>query len=841
MDNFSEKVSFIWSVADRLRGDFKQHQYGDIILPFTVLRRLDQVLQPTKNDVAAAMEKYKDKKAKFRHSMLLRAAKVGFYNASPYNFASLLQDPDNIVDNLHSYITNFSPNVRLIMEKFKVANVVDELGTAGILYTVIQRFNDINLDPYQRNQDGSIAQDEHGQNIDNVTNLEMGYIYEELIRKFFEQANETAGEHFTPREVIRLMVNLLFIEDNDVLTKAGIVRTMYDSCCGTGGMLSVAEKYLDEMNPKAKLVVYGQELNPSNFALCKADMLIKGHNAENIYFGSSLREDQMQTRVDYCISNPPFGVDWLKDFKAVQAEYESKGWAGRFGPGTPRKSDGSLLFLLHLLSKLKTPDEGGGRLAIVLNGSPLFTGSAGSGESEIRKYVFENDLLEAIIALPTDMFYNTGISTYVWILSNKKNPLRKGKVALINGVNLYQSMRKSLGSKRKELSDEHIQQITQMYGDMMASDTVKIFKNEDFGYSRIIVERPLRLRFQVTEEKLQAVQEDSKVQGLLEGLEKEKKKLEAEIEKYQTLDTLVSTTITEWDITQTWSGQKEFWTSFSAKFPPKTKISSDMQKAIYQSVGQSNADWLKADKSWKSFAKKAKDATAILEGVSSWTADIKYDTVSDFWTAFQEASNIEADIPEKVQNLLYIGIGKGRMGLVKQSKGWQKLQDKKSNLQTKYKKKCEEKPIEIVLTALEDLGDAIIEDRAIFLSTLESKFPEGFSLNAGITAAVWKSVGERCEEAEPCKDKDGNFEPDTSLRDNENVPLTESIEDYMKREVLPHVPDAWVDESKTVVGYEIPFTRHFYVYEPPRALESIEEDLLTLEKQIAGLTAEVLG
>ena len=563
--NHQSLSAFIWSVADLLRGDYKQSEYGKVILPFTVLRRLDCVLETTKEAVLA--EHANKLKADINpEPFLLRKAGQSFYNISPLDMKKLMGDQDHIRENLFAYIQGFSEAVRDIFERFDFYTQVERLSKAGLLYQVTERFANVDLHP------------------DKVSNSQMGLVFEELIRKFAEISNETAGEHFTPREVIRLMVNLLFIEDDDVLAKPGVVRTIYDPTAGTGGMLSVAGEYLHEHNPDARLTMFGQELNPESYAICKADMLIKGQDVANITFGNTFSDDgHLHKKFDYMLSNPPFGVEWKKVEKEARKEHETQGYSGRFGPGLPRVSDGSLLFLLHLISKMRPAVDGGSRFGIVLNGSPLFTGAAGSGESEIRRYVLENDLLEAIIGLPTDMFYNTGISTYIWILSNRKPEHRKGLVQLIDASGYWQKMRKSLGSKRKELSDEHITEITRLFGQFIEASEGKkpisrIFKNTDFGYHTITVERPLR-----------------------------------------------------------------------------------------DENGQ----------------------------------------------------------------------------IVLATKGKQK----------------------------------------------------------------------------------GKPQPDSSLRDTENVPLSEDIEDYFKREVLPHVPDAWIDHNKTKVGYEIPFNRHFYVFEPPRPLAEIDADL----------------
>ena len=471
--------SFIWSVADLLRGDFKQSEYGKVILPFTVLRRLDCVLSPTKAAVLAELAK-RTKTGINPDPFLVKESKHKFYNASPLDLKTLMGDQDHIGENLRAYLQAFAPAVRDIFERFEFHTQIDRLDKAGLLYLVTEKFATIDLHPAV------------------VSNAQMGAVFEELIRKFAELSNETAGEHFTPREVIRLMVNLIFIEDDSALTKPGVVRHLYDPTAGTGGMLSVADEHLTSINPGARLVMYGQELNAESYAICKADMLIKGQDIGNIILGNTLSADGLpREKFDYMLSNPPFGVEWKKIEKEVRREAEQKGFDGRFGPGLPRVSDGSLLFLLHLLSKMRPAVDGGSRIGIVLNGSPLFTGGAGSGESEIRRYVLENDLVEAIIALPTDMFYNTGISTYIWILSNRKPDARRGLVQLIDASGMWQKMRKSLGSKRKEMSAAQIDDVTRLFGACaeVTRDGVpisSIFRTDEFGYRTITVERPLR-------------------------------------------------------------------------------------------------------------------------------------------------------------------------------------------------------------------------------------------------------------------------------------------------------------------------------------------------------------
>lgn len=471
--------SFIWSVADLLRGDYKQSEYGKVILPFTVLRRLDCVLESTKPAVLAEL-RTREKAGLNPEPFLLRTSGQLFYNTSPLDLKKLMGDQDHIGENLRAYMQAFSPAVRDIFESFDFHTQVDRLAKSSLLYLVTEKFVNIDLHP------------------EVVSNAQMGAVFEELIRKFAELSNETAGEHFTPREVIRLMVNLLFIEDDDALSKPGVVRSLYDPTAGTGGMLSVAGEHLASLNPGARLVMYGQELNPESYAICKADMLIKGQDIANIIFGNTLSADGLHGKhFDYSLSNPPFGVEWKKIEKEIRKEAADQGFNGRFGPGLPRVSDGSLLFLLHLISKMRPAVDGGSRFGIVLNGSPLFTGGAGSGESEIRRYVLENDLVEAIVALPTDMFYNTGISTYVWMVSNRKPVARKGKVQLVDASSFWQKMRKSLGSKRKELSPAHIEDITRLFGDFRevtrdGFPISRIFKNEAFGYRTITIERPER-------------------------------------------------------------------------------------------------------------------------------------------------------------------------------------------------------------------------------------------------------------------------------------------------------------------------------------------------------------
>lgn len=466
--------ALIWSTADLLRGDYKQSDYGRVILPFTLLRRLECVLESTRDAVIVEYEARKNLGIPLEQ-FLIRKSNNSFYNTSTFALSKLMADPNNIADNLESYINNFSANAREIFEKYEFNKLIEKLNENNLLYLIVEKFSAFDLSPKH------------------VSNHEMGLMFEELIRKFSEASNETAGEHFTPRDIVRLTTSLLFTLDDDLLTKSGVVRSLYDPTAGTGGFLSSGSEYIHELNENATLVTFGQELNPESYAICKADMLIKGQDVSNIKYGNTLSDDQLpHQKFDYMLSNPPFGVEWKKVQKVVTDESIQKGYAGRFGPGIPRVSDGSLLFLLHLVSKMRPKEEGGSRIGIILNGSPLFTGSAGGGESEIRRYILENDLLEAIVAMPTDMFFNTGISTYIWILSNHKEEHRKNKVQLINASSMGEPMRKSLGSKRKQLNEEQINEIVKIYGEFEESKVSKIFNITDFGYRRITVERPLK-------------------------------------------------------------------------------------------------------------------------------------------------------------------------------------------------------------------------------------------------------------------------------------------------------------------------------------------------------------
>ena len=516
VDNFGAKVDFIWSVADLLRGDYKQSEYQKVILPLTVLRRLDSVTEPTKDAVIAKHTELQDRGVENVDRILQNTSDAPVYNLSEYTFETLTNDPEHLSENLQHYIHQFDPDTREIVEKFEFGHQIERLDEAGLLYKVVTSFTEINLHP------------------NTVSNEEMGYIYEELIRKFSELSNETAGEHFTPREVIELMVNLLFTEEDDMLTQPGIIRTLYDPACGTGGMLSVAEEHLNALNDESDLKLFGQELNPESYAVCNSDMLLRGHDPDNIVHGNSFTEDGFSgDSFDYLLSNPPFGVSWKKVKEQIEREHDEQGFDGRFGAGTPRINDGSMLFLQHMVSKMKPESEGGSRLAIVFNGSPLFNGGPNSGESAIRRWLIEQDYLEAIVGLPENLFYNTGIRTYIWVLTNRKPDHRAGKVQLIDARDLYDEMDKSLGEKRHYLTGEHIGEIASLFGDLEANGRSKIVDNEDFGYRRIVIDQPLRLRFQVTSERIAALDDEraftnrdreiqTKVKEVLSGMDSEK-------------------------------------------------------------------------------------------------------------------------------------------------------------------------------------------------------------------------------------------------------------------------------------------------------------------------------
>ncbi|GAB6563933.1 type I restriction-modification system subunit M [Bacillus mobilis] len=669
MINFQDKVSFIWSIAEVLRGPYKPEDYGKVVLPLAVLRRFDCVLENTKVEVLANFEKFKAMNEDAREPILNRIAKQNFHNTSKYTFTKLLSDADNIADNLRDYINGFSKTARDIMDHFDFDRQIEKLDNNDLLYLTIKRFSELDLHP------------------EVVSNVEMGYIFEELIRRFSEHAE--AGDHYTPREVVRLMVSLLFMQDDDILTKHGLTQTLYDCAAGTGGMGSVAQEYLTELNKTADLEFFAQEINGESYAICKADILIKGADAKNVRLGNTLSNDQFKgDKFDYLISNPPYGVDWKSYEKPIKAEHEEQGYAGRFGPGTPRTSDGQLLFLMHLISKMKpvtAENPQGSRLAIIMNGSPLFTGDAGSGESEIRRFVLENDLVEGIVAMPNDLFYNTGIATYIWILTNNKAAIRKGKVQLVNAVDFSKKMKKSMGSKRNEILPEQIDEIVRLYGNFKEDEHVKIFDNEDFGYQKITVERPLRLNFLISEERIQRVAD----QKAFENLAKSKKKGEnglAEIE-----------------------------------------AGKELQEKII----------------------------AVLRGLES---------------------------------------------------------------------------------------EQLFKNREEFTKLLKDEFKKNdVAIGAPVLKAILAGLSEKDETADICMKNKADAEPDTDLRDTESVPLKEDIYEYFEREVKPHVSDAWIDESKAKVGYEIPFTRQFYKYTKLRSAEEIMAEIKELEASILEKLKKVMG
>lgn len=649
----------IWQVADLLRGDYKQSDYGKVILPFTVLRRLECALEPTRQAVLDEHKKWSDKGIAPEPFLKKATGDYTFYNTTRHSLATIAGAPDDAARNLNSYVQGFSPNAQEVFEKFRFAEHIGNLAEARILHLVVSQFADFDLHP------------------DTISNHDMGYAFEELIRKFSEASNETAGEHFTPREVIRLMAGLLIAPDLDELRVPGAPRTVYDPACGTGGMLMAAEDFIGEHNTAARVDSFGQELNPESWAICRSDLMVKGREPDNVQLGNSFTDDKFSyTTFDYMLSNPPFGVEWKKVQDEVKAEREDRGMRGRFGAGLPPVNDGSLLFLQHMIDKMRPVAEGGSRLAIVFNGSPLFTGGAESGPSKIRQWILEHDWLEGIVALPDQLFYNTGISTYFWILSNRKAPANQGKVVLLDARDYCEKMRKSLGDKRKHIPSESIDNIMRLYGEALkvADDPeheqhgkVKVFANEDFGYQRITVERPLKLRFEVTEDAL-------------------------------------------------------------------TELDATLQ-------------------------------------------------------AGKTTSKYEA---------------------------WDQLLDALRTL----------------------VGNPASYRKVEFTKDLNDAFAGLGQLPKPVDKAVWDAVSVRDPEGE-VQHKKNRVEPDPELRDYENVPLNEDLDAYIDREVLPHVPDAWVDHDKTKIGYEIPFTRHFYVYQPPRPLAKIDVELTELEGQIQQLLGEV--
>jgi type I restriction enzyme M protein len=643
--------SFIWGIAEKLRGPYRRSDNGKVILPFTVLRRLDCVLERTKDEVLNAAAATKEGNVA-RDFQLQKIAGYSFYNTSPYDLRKVVGDPANLKQNLQAYVAGFSPNVRDVFDRYAFDTHLENLDEADLLLLVTQEFLKVDLHP------GAV---------DNAT---MGHIFEHLIAKAMEASNEESGDYFTPRDVVRLMVNLLFARDDEVLSNPGLVRSIYDPTAGTGGMLSVAEEHIRQFNPDAQLTLYGQEFNKESYAIAKTDLLIKGQTAENMVFGDTLTDDgHWDKTFDYGLANPPFGVEWVKQREFVTHEHEQRGFNGRFGAGLPRVSDGSLLFLMHLVSKMRTAKEGGGRIGIVLNGSPLFTGGAGQGESEIRRWVLENDLVEAIVGLPKDMFYNTGIATYIWLLDNDKPQERRGKVQLVDATNKFTKMRKNLGDKRNEISPDNIDEIVKLYDAFEENDESKIFGIQDFGYTTITVEQPLRQNWSVKVDRIDTALDKRTLQKL------GPMKLELLRESLHELATLDSATTTD----------------------------------------------------LKQFTARIKQATAQHE------------------------------------------------------------------------------------------------------------------LNASQLKSLITGLAERDDTAPIQNDAKGNPVPDTDLRDTENVPLGRDIDEYIETEIAPHLGHFWVDRSKDKIGYEIPFTRHFYRFPPSRPLEEIDNDLNHLVKEIGQLLREMEG
>lgn len=778
--NFSQTAAFIWSVADLLRGDFKQSQYGRIILPFTLLRRLECVLSDTKEAVVAKHDTIKDQglPEEMQEKQLIRISKHAFYNTSPMNLSKMGQS--DIKDNLNTYIQSFSKDAREIFEHFKFEEFIGQLADANLLYKVVQKFANTDLSP------------------EAISNHDMGFVFEELIRRFAESSNETAGEHFTPRDIVRLTTSLVFMEDDDALTKDGIIRTIYDPTAGTGGFLSSGMEYVLELNPDAVMRTFGQELNPESYAICKADMLIKGQDVSRIKLGNTLSNDQLVTeRFDYMLSNPPFGVDWKKISGEINDEHTQKGFDGRFGAGLPRVSDGSLLFLMHLLSKMQntTADRQGSRIGIILNGSPLFTGGAGSGESEIRRYILEADLLEAIIALPTDMFYNTGIATYIWILSNKKADERQGHVQLIDGSNLYSKMRKSLGSKRNEMSEDDIKTITKSFGNFEVVDArvldkpeevksnrgrqsanpkaepaktfaSKIFNTHEFGYRRLTIERPLRLSAQLSDSAIDSLRFAAKPFDMV---------MPALYEKFGS----------------------DWTTDDSNNYGDLSAVTLEaraMIKADFSELKESQIKDVLDSKLWRTQLKLMTKAKALQTAIGH----SQFDDFNEFDKVFKQA-----------------------------------LKDTGINLDTKEKKQLTD-----AITWKNPNAEPVIKKAVKAANPLYGAFS-------------YKPAPTNQQADKPAKIVE--FQPDGDLRDYENVPLDPSmtttalIEAYFAREVQPHVPDAWINADKVdaidaeigVVGFEIPFNRHFYVYEPPRPLQEIDADLDAVSTEIMQLLGEV--
>jgi len=574
--NHGEIVSFIWSVADLIRDTFRRGRYQDVILPFTVLRRIDCVLSSTKEKVLKTNAKFAGKLDNLE-PQLRKASGFSFYNTSQYDFEKLLQDAPNLAANLRNYINGFSPNMREVVEKFDFHNTIDRLDQAGLLFKVMERFKNVNLHPHK------------------VPNTMMGTIFEELIRRFNEALNENPGEHFTPRDVVHLMVALLLAGDEDRNQEEGIIRTVYDPCCGSGGMLTIAKEHIlgsedrPGINPQADIHLFGQEVNPETWAVSKSDLLIlhpDGHDADNIAFGSTLSDDKHARRYfDYMITNPPYGKDWKGDEEAVKLEYD-RGDSGRFGAGLPRISDGQLLFLQHMLSHRKPPPEGGSRVAIIMNGSPLFTGDAGSGESEIRRWILENDWLDALIAMPEQLFYNTGIATYVWVLSNRKSENRQKKVQLINATSFWTPMRKSLGDKRREIPEDKAAEIVRILESFEENEYSKIYPTTFFGYRKITVERPLRLNFKVSPERIERLNEQSAFINLAVSKKKDPKVKDAEENEGRARQGEIKKLIKELPDT-VYKNRESFWEPVKASAEKaNVKLPSNIKKAILSALSE---------------------------------------------------------------------------------------------------------------------------------------------------------------------------------------------------------------------------------------------------------------
>ncbi len=765
-------AAYIWSLADLLRGDFRQSQYGRIILPFTLLRRLECVLEESKDEVLAQVEKVQamNVSEEAQEKLLLRATKgLSFYNTSKMDLSKLGEA--GIAANLEAYIQSFSKDAREIFEHFKFLEFIGQLNDANLLYKIVQKVKTTDLSPKV------------------ISNHDMGLVFEELIRRFAESSNDTAGEHFTPRDIIRLTTSLVFMEDDEALTSPGIIRTIYDPTAGTGGFLSAGMEYVHELNPQAVMRAYGQELNPESYAICKADMLIKGQEVKNIKLGNTLSNDQLYAdNFDYMLSNPPFGVDWKKIESDIKDEHTVKGFDGRFGPGLPRVSDGSLLFLLHLISKLRDAAEGGARIGIILNGSPLFTGGAGSGESEIRRYILEADLLEAIVALPTDMFYNTGISTYVWVLSNKKAAERKGKVQLINGVNLCGKMRKSLGSKRNVMDDDDIATITRCFGAFEVIEALeldkpaeqksnrgrqsanpkaeaaktfacKIFNTYQFGYRRITIERPLRESYQFSHERIESLRFDN-----------------------GSLNAVMQWVYAEYAIQDCWSDAPD-----CDHYGDLTAHSEAIRKHCKNHFSELKEKHLKdlLDRDFWLEQKRLLLKAQQLQTVIGLEQHDNMNLFDDALNAAAKTAAVNLDAKDKKQ--------------IKAAVSW--------------KNPAAEKVIKKIHKS-----------------------------KANAIYGLFDVDGQTLE-----------YQADSDLRDNENVPLDPSQtvnainEAYFLKEVQPHVPDAWIDASKKdekdhqigIVGYEIPFNRHFYQYQPPRNLVEIDADLDKVSAEIMDLLREV--